>query len=221
LVRAQETVIGLVPRVAEAAAPLTSPLFLTAVGLTLVFVWVSIKLRYRPSALLLSALLVMGLTSFRPIEKPQTKREIAARRPRTTRRENDPDRWSYDRESTVDDQSRDYAGNRSAPQPAEPSIDYEPPAPPSYPTAPMIDVGIDPGQIQLPPIPIPRLPEVTAEMMRSAERMMRDNEQMRAVMEEARARLREEIRYRRWRRAVAGARIRAQDLGPLEIELTH
>jgi hypothetical protein len=193
---------------AEAAAPLTSPLFLSAVGLTLIFVWVAIKMRYRPSALLLSALLVTGLTSFRPLEKPQTKREIAARRPRTRLRENDPDRWSYYRERVPD-------------QAPEPMIDNDPPTPPVDATPPMIDVGIDPGQIELPAIPVPRVPEATAEMMRSAERMMRDNEVFRAVMEEARFRLREQVRERRWRRAVAGARIRSQEFGPIEIEVGH
>ena len=70
LVRAQETVAGLVPRVAQAAAPLASPLFLTALALTLVFVWVSMRMRYRPSALVLGVLLVMTLSSFNPMQKP-------------------------------------------------------------------------------------------------------------------------------------------------------
>src|ERR1700730_7753252 len=74
LVRAQETVVGLVPRVAQAAAPLASPLFLSALGLTLVFVWVAIRMRYRPSALVLGALLVMTLTSFNPAPKPEVTR---------------------------------------------------------------------------------------------------------------------------------------------------
>jgi len=213
LVRAQETVIGLVPRVAEAAAPLTSPLFLSAVALTLIFIWVAIKMRYRPSAILLSALLVMGLTSFRPAEKPLTKREIAARRPRTTLRENAPDRWTL---------YRNPGSNYEVPQPPElPSPEYEPPTPPTYATPPMIDFGTDPGQIELPAIPVPRLPEVTEEVMRRAELMLRDNEQMQAVMAEVRARVREEMRHRRWRSAVARARIRSQTFDPIEIEVTH
>jgi hypothetical protein len=51
--------------------------------------------------------------------------------------------------------------------------------------------------------------------------MMRDNEVFRAVMEEARLRLREQMRERRWRRAVAGGRIRTQEFGPIEIEVGH
>jgi hypothetical protein len=205
-------VIGLVPRVAEAAAPLTSPLFLSAVALTLIFTWVAIKMRYRPSAVLLSALLVMGLTSFRPAEKPLTKREIAARRPRTTLRESAPDRWS---------RYRDPGNAYEAPQPPELPSDFEPPAPPAYAVPPMIDFGTDPGQIELPAIPVPRIPEVTEEVLRRAELMLRDNEEMQAVMAEVRARVREEMRHRRWRRAVAGARIRSQTFGPMEFELTR
>jgi hypothetical protein len=84
LVRAQETVAAFVPRVAQAAAPLASPLFLGALALTLVFVWVAIRMRYRPSALVLGALLVMTLTSFNPMQQPEQSRIADVRRPRTT-----------------------------------------------------------------------------------------------------------------------------------------
>ncbi|MDQ6872846.1 MAG: hypothetical protein M3037_12725 [Gemmatimonadota bacterium] len=67
LVRAQQTAVALVPRLAQAAAPLSSPLLLGALALTLVFSWVAIRMRYRPSALVLGALLVMSLTSFKPV----------------------------------------------------------------------------------------------------------------------------------------------------------
>jgi hypothetical protein len=83
LVRAQETVAAFVPRVAQAAAPLASPLFLSALALTLVFVWVAVRMRYRPSALVLGALLVMTLTSFNPAPKPEQSRIAEVRRPRT------------------------------------------------------------------------------------------------------------------------------------------
>src|SRR5882762_4077420 len=84
LVRAQETVVALVPRVAQAAAPLASPLFLGALALTILFTWVAIRMRYRPSALVLGALLVMTLTSFNPAPKPEVSRTADVRRPRTT-----------------------------------------------------------------------------------------------------------------------------------------
>lgn len=94
LVRAKETVIGVIPRVADAAAPFASPLFLGLLALTLIFVWVAHRMRYRPSALLLGGLLVMGLTSFRPVEKPEPRRAAMARIPRTISRAASPNRWS-------------------------------------------------------------------------------------------------------------------------------
>jgi hypothetical protein len=85
LVRAQETAVALVPRLAQAAVPLSSPLFLGALALTLVFSWVAIRMRYRPSALLLGVLLVMALTSFKPVGKPEQTQIADVRTPRTTR----------------------------------------------------------------------------------------------------------------------------------------
>jgi hypothetical protein len=83
LVRAQETAITLVPRLAEAAAPLASPLFLGALALTLVFSWIAIRMRYRPSALVLGVLLVMALTSFNPAQKPEQPRVAEVSTPTT------------------------------------------------------------------------------------------------------------------------------------------
>jgi len=68
LKRAQESAATLVPRMAQAAAPLPSPLFLGLVALTLTFVLVARRMRYRPSAILVGALLVMTLSSFHPME---------------------------------------------------------------------------------------------------------------------------------------------------------
>lgn len=83
LVRAQETVADLAPRIAQAAAPLASPLFLGALALTLVFTLVAIRMRYRPSALVLGALLVMTFTSFNPVQKPEQSRVAEVATPRT------------------------------------------------------------------------------------------------------------------------------------------
>jgi hypothetical protein len=83
LVRAQETAIALVPRLAQAAAPLASPLLLGALALTLVFSWVAIRMRYRPSALVLGVLLVMALTSFNPAQKTEEPRVAEVSTPRT------------------------------------------------------------------------------------------------------------------------------------------
>ena len=182
LVRAQETVVGLVPRVAQAAAPLASPLFLSALALTLVFVWVAIRMRYRPSALVLGALLVMTLTSFNPLPKPEQSRTADARRPRT--------RIGGTRASS---------GNRV----------YVPP--PSQIEAPDIDVHVDPVQVYLPPDFVERLPDWSRDAMQSAERMMRDNERMREMMRQIRYRVREEARRQHWRQMAAERRARARE----------
>src|SRR5437867_8090133 len=83
LVRAQETVAALIPRV---AAPLGSPLLISMLALTLVLLWVAARTRFRPSALLLSAALVMTLTSFRPMrmsEPDQTSDDRIAAEPQS------------------------------------------------------------------------------------------------------------------------------------------
>ena len=182
LVRAQETVVGLVPRVAQAAAPLASPLFLSALALTLLFVWVSMRMRYRPSALVLGALLVMTLSSFNPMQKPEPSQFANVRRPRTTI---GGTRASY--------QNRAYT-------PTPPQIE-----------APDIDVHVDPVQVYLPPDFAERLPDWSRDAMQSAERMMRDNERLREMVQQIRYRLREEARRQYWRQMVAERRARARE----------
>ena len=173
LVRAQETVVALVPRVTEAVAPLTSPLFLGAILLTLVFTWVAIRLRYKPSALVLGALLVMTLTSFHPVEKPEPRRVVAARTPRTT-----------------------VGGTRASYR----NRVYDPPA---QVEAPDVYVRVEPAHVYLPPDFAERLSDWSSEAMQSAEQMMRDNEQMRRMMKQIRYRLREEARRQQRRQMAA------------------
>jgi hypothetical protein len=181
LVRAQETVVALGPRIAQAAAPLTSPLFLSALGLTLIFVWVAIRMRYRPSALVLGALLVMTLTSFNPVPKPELARTADARRPRTT-----------------------FGGARAARNrvyiPAPPQIE-----------APDVDVQVDPVEVPLPPDFAERLPDWSRDAMESAERMMRDNERVREMVQQIRYRLREEARRQHWRQMLAERKARSRE----------
>jgi hypothetical protein len=181
LVRAQETVAAFVPRVVQAAAPLASPLFLGALALTLVFVWVAIRMRYRPSALVLGALLVMTLSSFNPMQQPEQSRIADVRRPRTTV---GGARASY--------RNRVYV-------------------PPQQVEAPDIDVHVDPVQVYLPPDFAERLPEWSRDAMQSAERMMRDNEHMREMMRQIRSRLREEARRQHWRQMVAERKARSRE----------
>ena len=63
IVRAQESVAAAIPRLVDTVS---SPLFLTTVGLTLILVWMAFRMRSRMIGLVLSAMLVMTLTSFRP-----------------------------------------------------------------------------------------------------------------------------------------------------------
>lgn len=73
LQQAQETVAAAIPQI---TATLSSPLFLTAVGLTLVLVWMTLRLRSRMMGLVLSAMLMMTLTSFRPMGPPHQSQNV-------------------------------------------------------------------------------------------------------------------------------------------------
>ena len=183
LVRARESVVGFVPRIAHAAEPLTSPVLLGAVALTLVFVWVAKRNRYRPGALLLSGLLVATLTSFHPFVRPEPARIAQSRIPRTLTRGARTIPTYYPEPGQSDERARVVA------EPPSRSREVESP-----------DGWREPGMFVLPRIPIERIPEMSAEMMRSAEQMMRDNEQVQEMAERLRHRLRDEVRHRRWRR---------------------
>ena len=185
IVRAQETVAALVPRVAQAAAPLVSPLFLSALALTLIFVWIAHRMRYRPSALVLAALLVMTLTSFQPVHKVDPPRLADARRPRT-------------RIGGVRPSYR-YVDVPRAPEVPQP------------PDVPDVDVQVDPVQVYIPRDLIERIPDWSRDAMESAERMARDNEHMRERMRDIRMRIREETRRQLWRQMIAERKARAKE----------
>ena len=191
LVRAQETAATLIPRVAQAAAPLASPLFLGALALTLLFSLVAIRMRYRPSALVLGALLVITLTSFNPMQKPQDSPVAEVGTPRT-----------------VAGGLKRGAGSRMQSYP-DPDV-----TPPEIETPPDVDVRVEPVQVYLPPDVAERLPDWSRDAMHSAERMMRQNEQLRQMMAQIRSRLRQEARRQRWRQMIAErqARLREFDL---------
>jgi len=215
LVRAQETVSGLVPRLSQAAAPFTSPLFLTALGLTLTFVLIARRMRYRPSALLLSGLLVTTLTSFHPVPAPPP-RGVApvgqVRTPRTVSRGSKA--WyRYQLAKRVEDEPPPMPVEDPEPMVAvdEPTPDVmESPTPPDPVEGPVLPSA--PPRFETPPLPFSNLPEVSARIVRSAEQMMRDNERMqrimenvreneqvRRIMQQLRSRAGEEARRRQWR----------------------
>ena len=143
LVRAQETVAALIPRV---AAPLGSPLLIGMLGLTLVLLWAASRMRFRPSALLLSAALVMALTSFRPMklaEPAQTSDDKVADAPQSWMR-------YKDREDTPRAQPTPFAVEVSAPEEREePTPRYDPPMPPSHISLPREVTQIPPAIIMM------------------------------------------------------------------------
>ena len=186
IVRAQETVAALVPRVAQAAAPLVSPLFLSALALTLIFVWVAHRMRYRPSALVLAVLLVMTLTSFQPVQKVDPPRLADARRPRTR----------------IGGVRPAYRYNVEVPQPPEV---------PQLPDVPDVDVHDDPVQVYFPRDFVERIPDWSRDAMESAERMARDNEHVREMMREIQMRIRDEARRQHWRQMIAERKARARE----------
>ena len=190
LVRAQETAATLVPRIAQAAAPLASPHFLGALALTLVFTLIAIRMRYRPSALVLGVLLVMALTSFNPVQKPEQKSEPSrvadVRTPRTT-----------------------VGGVRPS---HRTHVYVQPPQA----EAPDVYVRVDPMPVYLPPDFAERLPDWSKDAMHSAERMVRENEQIREMVKQIRYRLREEARRQHWRQMIAERKARSREFDPIE-----
>jgi len=207
LVRAQETAASIVPRVAQSAATIANPVFLGSVALTLLFILVARRMHYRPSAILVGALLIVSLSSFNPMQPPEPPQFARVRTPRTLSHDASiaRGRQLY---GAGEYQMPDMA---YAPQPAEvpdvPDVP-EPPDPPQYIDIP--DYGV---QIQIPDDVMERVPETSRRWMKSAERMMRENEQLREIMEQLRVRMREEARRERLRRIAAKYHLR-----PTEIE---
>ena len=191
LARAQETVVGLGPRITQSVAPLNSPLILGTFALTLLFVFVARRLRYQPSAIALGVLLVIGLTSFRPMQKWEQHPRVAS---------------SSSRPKTVTRSARERWYPAPVRQPADPMPVYDAPY-----TARLPD-------IQMPRAPES---DVSLELMRRAEEMVRDNDHVREMMEQLRYRIQEEARSRRWRRLAARYRARHGDFDPIDLVLTR
>jgi hypothetical protein len=138
-------------------------------------------MRYRPSALVLGALLVMTLTSFHPVQKPEQSSITKVEIPRTTL---GGTRTSY--------RDRRYI-----------------PTPPAE--APEIAVPAVPVQVYLPPDFAEHMQDWSRDAMRSAERMMHENAQVRQMMKQIRYRLREEVRRQQWRQMIAERRARSRE----------
>jgi hypothetical protein len=146
LVRAQEAVAAFIPRVS--APLLDSPLLFSMLGATLIFVWVAHRAKYRPSALLLSAALVMALTSFHPVAGT-TEVGVADNSSGTEDRS-----WRPMEQRAADYEPAplpDYAPVYEGPMPADPADQGNQPmdegSSDSYGTTP------DPDSFNVPPVP--------------------------------------------------------------------
>ena len=170
IVRAQEAVAEVIPRI---AAPLSSPLFVGMLALTLLLGWAAIRNRLHARGFLVSAMLVLMLTSFRPLT---------------------------DEGSGTGDGGSVTNTRPSSPFPL-PSSRFPPPQPPDPPDVPEMrsyqytfDTHNLPEEFQQMGLP----PEVSVEIT-MPERIALDREILRAQLRELRIRIREEQRRQRHR----------------------
>jgi hypothetical protein len=199
LTRATETVAQSVPQMADSFRnAFTSPLFLSALGLTLILVWVLSRMRRQLSGLALGAMLVIALTSFTAPHKPKPQRLVdLTKTPRTTRNRMQSTSWNgygYIAPRHMDESTPVVLDYPTPPPEATPDVPYTPTPPDSH---------FDPGDLVLPATPVAPLPEWRDEVMRNVQReayrLMRDP-QLREIIARLRAQAREEARQRRWRR---------------------
>lgn len=197
LVRAQEAVAAFIPRVS--APLLDSPLLFGMLGATLIFVWVAHRAKYRPSALLLSAALVMALTSFHPVRNAEEARvadDSSATEDRSWRpfRMEQTPRADESQASAEDGQS--YDDGQIPPVPPDPPDDVQPddngqPAIPDAYSVPSVpDQVTTPSYVDVPVMPVDvHVQMVTPEAMR---RMMSPETIRQMVTPEDRAMLERE-----------------------------
>ncbi|MGH7650280.1 MAG: hypothetical protein ACREMS_00405 [Gemmatimonadaceae bacterium] len=203
IVRAQEAVAAFIPRVTAPLASISPPLVLEMLGLTIVLVWVARRARYRVGALALSAMLMMTLTSFRPVAKGEDgpmasdphqsamERELWRRlntivsRPAAA----DPDVIGVPDVSGAPEQADD-------PEQPEPVDEIQPvpdpsPRPDMMDRLPEITYRLMPSEEQL---------RVQGRLMRDQEKMMREQErQLRAALEQISVQLHKAARRREGR----------------------
>jgi len=164
IVRARDAVAEVIPRI---AAPLSSPLFVGTIALTLLLGWAAIRNRLHARGFLVSAMMVLLLTSFRPMTNAENR---------------DAD---------------NVASRVAAPERFEPAtpVTPQPPDPPNVPELRTYQYTFDtrdlPESLQQLGLP----PEINVELT-MPERMMLDREMLRAQIREFRIRIREEERRR-------------------------
>ena len=164
VVRARDAVAEVIPRI---AAPLSSPLFVGSIALTLLLGWAAIRNRLHARGFLVSAMMVLMLTSFRPMTDTEMPSVGEVAEP-----EKAPEPFVRPTPAT--------------PQPPEPV--YTPELRTYQYTFDTRDLPESLQQLGLPP-------EINVELT-MPERMMLDREMLRAQMREFRIRIREEERRR-------------------------
>ena len=164
IVRARDAVAEVIPRI---AAPLSSPLFVGTIALTLLLGWAAIRNRLHARGFLVSAMMVLMLTSFRPMTDAEMPSVGEVAEP-----EKAPE--PFVRPTPV------------TPQPPDPV--YTPELRTYQYTFDTRDLPESLQQLGLPP-------EINVELT-MPERMMLDREMLRAQMREFRIRIREEERRR-------------------------
>jgi hypothetical protein len=217
LVRAQEAVAAFIPRVS--APLLDSPLLFGMLGATLIFVWVAHRAKYRPSALLLSAALVMALTSFHPVRNAEDARvaddssatEDKSWRPfraEQTPPADDSEAPANDTPSYDDGQippappdPPDYVQSNDDSQPAIPDAYSVPSVPDQVTTPSYVDVPVMPVDVHVQmvtPEAMRRMvsPEAIRQMMTPEDRAMleRERAQLQIAIIQMRRQLRDEAR---------------------------
>jgi hypothetical protein len=201
LVRAQEAVAAFIPRVS--APLLDSPLLFGMLGATLIFVWVAHRAKYRPSALLLSAALVMTLTSFHPVRNTDEARvaDDSNATPDRSWRPFQIERTSpADESETTADDTQSSDDGQIPPMPSDPPDavqpdDYSVPAIPDAYSVPSVpDQLTTPSDVDVPVMPVDvHVQMITPEAMRrmmspeTIRQMMTPED--RAVLERERAQL--------------------------------
>jgi hypothetical protein len=214
LIRAQEAVAAFIPRVS--APLLDSPLLFGMLGATLIFVWVAHRAKYRPSALLLSAALVMALTSFHPVKTTEEARVAddssatedrswrpfrIERTPPADESESAEDTASYDdgQMPPMPPDPPDYVQPDDYGQPASPDAYSVPSVPDQVATPSYVDVPVMPVDVQMiTPEAMRRMmsPEAIRQMMTPEDRAMleRERAQLQIAIIQMRRQLREEAR---------------------------
>ncbi|MFL5483556.1 MAG: hypothetical protein ACJ8AK_15345 [Gemmatimonadaceae bacterium] len=188
LTRASESVAQAAPQVVDSfRGAFTNPLFLSALGLSLIAVWILSRMRRQLSGLALGAMLVVALTSFSAPHKPKSKFQRVvdlSHTPKTTRNRMQSTSWNGYR----------YIAPRQPEEEAVALVEPEPAAPAMYP---------DPVEVVLPATPVTPMPEWRDEIRRNVEReayRLLQDRQMRDLLERVRAQARQDQRLRRWRR---------------------